>query len=371
MPAHSAKPQQPVIIITDDRRATRQMIGNLLAPGGYHLLEAANGRELLDLFSSRQPDLVLLDINMPVMDGLEACARIKQLPGGSHVPVLMFTAYNEGGEVEKAFQAGASDFINKPINGEELRHRVNRLLYLRSLEIERQAAEAALQSSYTKIKSLSRKVLNAYEEERVRLARELHDEVGMALTTLKLNLQLLNQDLAAGKGAAAGRLESTIAWVNNLLAAIRNKAAFLRPPSLDELGLVAVVDNMVQALSRHTGWQARLKTNGNYEKLPVEIETALYRCIQEALTNAARHASAANIFVEISLNRQDVVVSVRDDGAGFDTGSAAAAAAAGHLGLQGMRERVALLSGELEVNSSPGEGTEICITIPLDDYEKR
>ncbi len=366
MPAESEKPDKPVIIITDDRRGTRHMIRNILAPDGYHLLEAENGREALDLYNSSQPDLVLLDIMMPVMDGLEACTRLKQLPGGNHVPVLMFTGYDEGNEVEKAFEAGASDFINKPVNGEELRHRVNRLLYLRKLEVQRQAAEVKLQSSYTTIQSLSRKVLNAYEEERVRLARELHDEVGMALTTLKLNLQLLNRDLSDKGFAHEERLKSSIAYINNLISAIRNKAVFLRPPSLDELGLVAVVDNMVNELSRHTGMGTALQTNGQYEKLPVEIETALYRCIQEALTNVARHASATNVSVKLDCNRQDVLVKVTDDGIGFDPRGDSDTVK--HLGLQGMKERVALLSGDIAINSSPGKGTEIIITIPLDGY---
>ena len=366
MPVDNSRPENPVIIITDDRRATRHMIRNILAPDGYCLLEAENGREALDLYSSSQPDLVLLDIMMPVMDGLEACARLKKMPGGNHVPVLMFTGYDEGNEVERAFEAGASDFINKPVNGEELRHRVNRLLYLRQLEMQRQAAEAKLYSSYATIQSLSRKVLNAYEEERMRLARELHDEVGMALTTLKLNLQLLNKDLLDKGYANEERLKTSIAYVNNLLSAIRNKAVFLRPPSLDELGLVAVVDNMIGELGRHTDADAELQTNGKYEKLPPEIETALYRCIQEALTNVARHASATRVSLKLAFHNSYVLVRVTDNGVGFDPlGSSEKGK---HLGLQGMKERVALLGGDITINSSPGNGTDIKITIPLEGY---
>ena len=369
MSTDSSKQHGPVIIIADDRRATRHMMRSILAPNGYKLLDAENGREVLDLCSSSLPDLVLMDIHMPDMDGLEACSRLKQLPKGSQVPVLMFTAYDEDKEVEKAFQSGASDFINKPVNPEELRHRVNRLLYLRKLEIQRQEAEAKLQSSYAMISSLLRKVLNAYEEERARLARELHDEVGMALTTLKLNLQLLNNDLSARDDAYKERLASTIPYVDNLLNAIRSKAVFLRPPSLDELGLVAVVDNMVNELSQRTSVLAELQTSSNYEKLPVEIETALYRCIQEALTNVARHASAGHVSVKLEYNTQDVFIRVTDDGIGFDLQDCSDTAK--HLGLQGMKERVALLSGEIVINSSPGKGTDIQITIPLDGYGER
>jgi len=367
MPVDSSQPDKPVIIITDDHRATRHLIRSVLAPHGYELLEAANGRAMLDLYTESQPDLILLDIVMPVMDGLEACRRLRTLPGGENVPVLIFTAYDEGAEMEQAFLAGASDFIGKPVNPAELQHRVKRLLHLRKLELQRELAEIELQSSYTTIRSLSRKVLNAYEEEKVRLARELHDEVGMTLTTLKLNLQLLHKKLSTQDSVPEKQLMSLIENVNHLLSNIRDKAVFLRPPSLDELGLVAVIENMVNELSQYIGLRGEFTTGGNYEKLPVEIETALYRCIQEALTNVARHASAGRLSVRLDCSAKDVRVKVRDDGIGFDPRTHGDDGK--HLGLQGMKERVDLLSGTIEINSSPGKGTEIQITIPLLEQE--
>ncbi len=358
----------PLIIVADDHRGTRHLIRNILARDGFKVVEAKNGKEAFELFISSGPDLVLLDMNMPVLGGLDACTRIKELRGGNHVPVLMFTAYDEVKKVEQAFQAGASDFIYKPINPEELRHRVNRLLYLRMLEIKREAAEDKLQSSYERIRTLSRKVLRAYEEERVRLARELHDELGMAMTTMKLNLQLLNQDLSGNGLVHEERLASMIELVNGTLAAIRNKAISMRPPSLDDLGLVAVLNNMVNELSRHTSIKAELNTTGTYITLPVEVETALYRCIQEALTNAARHSSAGKVVVKLDFNNDKVIVRVTDDGIGFDMG--VGGVVAGRLGLKGMKERVALLDGDIEINSSLGNGTDILITIPLGGYQK-
>jgi signal transduction histidine kinase len=356
----------PLIIVADDQRGTRHLIHNILARDGFKVVEAKNGREALELFISSRPDLVLLDMNMPVLGGLDACIRIKELPEGNHVPVLMFTAYDEVQKVEQAFQAGASDFIYKPINPEELRHRVNRLLYLRTLEMKREGAEYKLQSSYERIRSLSRKVLRAYEEERVRLARELHDELGMALTTMKLNLQLLNKDLS-GKGLVdEERLASMIEFVNDTLTVIRNKAISMRPPSLDDLGLIAVINNMVNELSRHTSIKAELNTTGTYITFPVEVETALYRCIQETLTNAARHSCAGKVVVKLDFNNDEVLVRVTDDGIGFDMDSGGVAA--GRLGLMGIKERVALLDGDIEINSSLGDGTEIFITIPLGGY---
>jgi signal transduction histidine kinase len=368
MVTNGSKTEESVIIVTDDHRATRHMIRSILATDHVKVIEARNGSEAIELFSSTQPDLILLDVMMPVMGGFEACTHIKKMAGGNQVPVLMFTASNEGKEMEQAFQAGASDFINKPINAEELRHRVSRLLYLRMLETKREADELEIQSSYEQIQTLSIKVLYAYEEERVRLARELHDELGMALTTLKLNLQLLNNDFASKGSELEKRLASCVGLADNSLIVIRNKGVFMRPPALDNLGLVAVVSNMVSELSRLTSIHAKLKTTGKYTSLPVEVETALYRCIQEALTNVVRHSSAENVVVTLACNHQEVSIRVKDDGIGFHVDSGCYAA--GHLGLQGMRERVALLGGKLEINSFKGIGTDILITTPLEKYRR-
>ncbi|WP_176719947.1 putative bifunctional diguanylate cyclase/phosphodiesterase [Desulfuribacillus alkaliarsenatis] len=122
------------ILVVDDRRATRILIRNVLIQDGYRVLEAENGQEAIDTFLIESPELILLDIVMPVMDGLTACEKIRRLPDGNRTPILMFTGVNDGKSVEAAFQAGASDFINKPINWEELRYRVQRLLHLRSVE---------------------------------------------------------------------------------------------------------------------------------------------------------------------------------------------------------------------------------------------
>lgn len=369
MNSEDPKPDRPTIIITDDRRASRHMIHSILKPEGYKLLEAENGKEALELCQTIAPDLLLLDIMMPVMNGLEACSRLNKEHNENFIPVLMFTAYNDGSEVEKSFQAGASDFINKPINPEELRHRVKRLLYLGKLEKQRRADEKELQTNFEKIQFLSRKVLSAYEEERVRLARELHDEVGMSLTTLKLNLQLFSNDIVKNNRQHKEKLGAIVKYVSELQGIIRDKAYFLRPPSLNELGLLAVVDNMIIELSKYTGIQGKLETSGSPDIIPVDVETALYRCIQEALTNVARHASADNVSVKIDFANDKIIVNVADDGIGFDPYSENSANK--HLGLQGMQERVDLLGGSLEIRSAPGEGTNIRVIAPLEAYYKR
>ncbi|QOY34269.1 two-component system response regulator [Anaerobacillus isosaccharinicus] len=131
----------PMILVVDDRRSTRLLIRKVLQKEGYKIVEAENGQEALEIFNTYKPAVILLDIVMPVMDGLTACKKIRRMPGGEETPILMFTGKNEGKfVVEKAFQAGANDFITKPINWEELKYRVLRMLQIRDMyeKIQRQ-----------------------------------------------------------------------------------------------------------------------------------------------------------------------------------------------------------------------------------------
>jgi signal transduction histidine kinase len=363
MPKKNTSATAPVVIVADDHQGIRHLIRSILEQDGLQVIEVKNGKEALEVFKKKKPDLVLLDIFMPVMDGLEACTQIKKLPGSSQVPVLIFTAHGDVKTAEDAFKVGASDFINKPINSEELHHRVNRLLYLRAMEIERETAEFEIQESYKKNRLLSRKVLRAHEEEKVRLAREIHDDLGMALTAIKLNLQLIKKDCSDQGQNFEERLTKLIKLADSTLTAIRDKTFLMRPPSLDDLGLVMVIDDLANEFTRNTGIRIERKITGRYNSLPLEIETALYRCIQEALTNAARHSSAGKVDLNLSFNSSQVKVGITDDGIGFDLVDGGLAA--GHLGLKGMMERVALIDGKIDINSSPGNGTAILITVPL------
>lgn len=209
------------------------------------------------------------------------------------------------------------------------------------------------------------KVLHAIEEERMRLARELHDETGMALTTVKLDLQMLRKMLAAAgeQHQLRENLLASIARVEDLTKRIRSKSAFLRSPPLDDLGLIAVLKNMVEEINRHSGISAELMVYGAESPLSRSVETVLYRCIQESLTNVVRHARAANVRVHLAWTSQEVTCRIKDDGKGFDPETEAGSKE--KMGLKGMQERVLLLQGRIKINSAPQKGTEINITLPL------
>ncbi len=210
---------------------------------------------------------------------------------------------------------------------------------------------------------LSGKILNAYEEERARLARELHDEIGQTLTVISLDLQYLQLKLASAEKPLQEKVASSIKLLEQTLNYVRNQIVALRPPSLDNIGLVEVVREMVRELSTRTGLDIKIKEKGFSQRLPADLETALYRCIQEALTNVVRHAGATRVELELLKKPGMLTAIIKDNGKGFDP--ARLNIFSKGLGLAGMWERVNLLGGELQIDAVPGKGVRISIAIPL------
>ena len=204
-----------------------------------------------------------------------------------------------------------------------------------------------------------RRVVEAQELERRRLARELHDETGQALTSILLGLKALEEKLDdAGSRAAAAELRELVVTT---LQDVRRLAVELRPSALDDFGLVAAVERLSASFSDQTGIEIDFETALGDERLPAEVETALYRIVQESLTNVVKHARARRISILLARRNGAIKAVIEDDGQGFDP---AASPSAG-FGLVGMRERLALLGGRLEVESSGDTGTTIAAEVPV------
>lgn len=218
-------------------------------------------------------------------------------------------------------------------------------------------------------RALSRRLLRAQEEERRRIARELHDEIGQVLTAVKLNIEGLRRHVVP---AATDRLERAVVAVDRGLAEVKNLALDLRPSLLDDLGLVPALRWCADRHARDTGMEVHATCDPLPARPPVEVETACFRITQEALTNVARHARASRVWIELRHSTKGLELLVRDDGAGFDP----RAAGDGSLGLAGMRERASLAGGDLQLYSEPGGGTEVRATFPgalagADEAERR
>lgn len=225
---------------------------------------------------------------------------------------------------------------------------------------------ATLKSARESYRKLSSKLQTMREEERTRISREIHDELGQLLTGIKMQLRLLEDHLAdrddRSLNHAIDDLVETSAMIDETINAVRRISSGLRPLALDHLGLAAALDEEAEQFSKRTGIECRLKTGEMEESIRPEVQTAAFRIFQESLTNVARHADARVVEAECSTNDGVLILTVHDDGVGI---SPDAAGNPESLGLMGMLERAADTGGEVEFDSPSKGGTRVVLTIPL------
>lgn len=207
-------------------------------------------------------------------------------------------------------------------------------------------------------------ILHAQEQERKRIARELHDETSQVLTSLLISLAMLEESVTTEDGRA--RVAETRALAHQTLRAVRNMSIDLRPSALDDLGLLPALRWYVKEYQQKCGIEVEFSASGLKERLPAETETAVYRIIQESLTNTAKHAHAHKVRVSLVEDGSVLRTKTVDDGDGFDVASVLKTPWQDRgLGLGGMMERASLLNGQVEIRSTPGAGTTVTASIPL------
>jgi signal transduction histidine kinase len=228
------------------------------------------------------------------------------------------------------------------------------------MEAERDATKAALQESHEQLQAFSRRLVEMQERERTALARELHDQAGQSLIVLKLGL---GQLLAVTPERLPADVQALKVLVDEVMDSLHRVVVSLRPAALDRLGLAPALRQQLASLSKQTGLAVTFAAGGlDEERLPETLETAGYRIVQEALTNIVRHAGARQVSVSLEQEAGRLILSVQDDGAGFDV---AAAQRSGRMGLLGMRERAELLGGTMTLDSRPGAGSHLRVELPL------
>jgi signal transduction histidine kinase len=228
------------------------------------------------------------------------------------------------------------------------------------LRLERQARQGyhALARSRAELQQLSARLLDAQEEERRSISRELHDQVGQSLGMLLVDTGRLGAMLPPGLPGAQERIDKIKGVAEQTLQTVRDLALLLRPSMLDDLGLVAALDWLGREVSRRSDAEVQVDAEGVSEQIPDEYKTVIYRVVQEALNNAAQHAGAKNIRVQVRQEGERILVEVTDDGTGFDP------ARTRGLGILGMEERVKRLGGTFSIESKAGSGTAIRFELP-------
>lgn len=373
------------LLIVDDDSQNRKLLEVLLQHEGYLTLSAANGEEALALIAQRAPDLILLDIMMPGMDGYQVASNLKANPATSNIPIIMVTAKIDRSARLTGLNAGVEEFLTKPFDAAELQLKVRNLLRLKeygdflqnhslileqqvqartaalTAEIaERERAQEALRGYATRLRDLSHRLRTVEETERRAISRELHDRIGQELSALALILGSLGAKLPREALRAVHKpLQDMQGLLKSMVGNVRDVMAELRPPVLDDYGLFAALRQLLTEFAKRSGIAAELSGVDLQPRLPSLVETAMFRISQEALNNIAKHAQAKKVEISLYAASDRVVLDITDDGVGFDAGETPPDQQ--HWGLITMRERAEAVGIAFHLESAPGAGTRIAL----------
>jgi len=349
-----------IILIVDDEPSARETLTAMLEGQDYRLELAANGPQALDMAESLRPDLILLDVMMPAMDGFEVCRRIRSTPQLAEVPIIILTALDDHASLMTGIESGADDFLTKPVNRQELVARVRTITRLNRYRTLMEQRES--------LREMAERVVIAQEEERKRISRDLHDDLGQVLTTQLLELRKLQEEVTSPGKMLYARLQMLHDQTNEIFQTIHRLAQDLRPPALDTLGLRLALKNLCAEFSRRTRLPVTFEVDQEFNDLPDIYNITLYRTLQESLTNIVKHAQASQVWVEINLEEDHIMLTIQDNGQGFDTSQVSS----NGIGLSGLRERLTLVGGSLQISSNSVRGTILSARLPLsEEYATR
>jgi signal transduction histidine kinase len=338
---------QARVLIVDDDAKSLAALKELLESFGHEVVAAHSGEQAARRVLERDFAAIILDARMPGLDGFDTARLIRARARAT--PILFLTgAYEDPASMFRGYEAGAVDYIVKPPAPEVLRSKIS--------------VFAELYHKNAELRALATRLQAAREEERTRIAREIHDELGQALTGLKMDLAWLARRLPAGEKAFADKAESMFALIDDTIGAVRRIATGLRPEVLDQLGLAAAIRWQAREFQMRTGIRCHVNLAANGLAVDPERSTAAFRIFQELLTNVTRHAAATR--VDVSLRQKDgtLVLEVGDNGKGI---AEAMLHSPQSLGLLGVRERVVPFGGQVDISGIPGKGTRALVSIPL------
>jgi signal transduction histidine kinase len=354
------------ILIVDDTLDNLRLLSAMLTEQGYEVRSVTNGSTALMGMQAQPPDLILLDINMPGMDGYEVCRRLKSNPLTQEVPVIFISALNEVVDKITAFSVGGVDFITKPFQVGEVFARVEHQLKLCRLQSQLQqqnqrlqAAEAELRRSLEQERELNQRIEEMVAlEERNRIARDIHDSLGHSLVALNIQMEtalaLWQSDL--------GRVHTLLVEAKQLATAaledVRQSVSAIRSDSLQGQLLEGAIARLAEEFHHLTGVLPECQIDLS-QPLSNQINHVVYRIVQEGLTNICKHAEATIVQIQIQTTEDGLSLVLQDNGKGMQLDKPAT----GH-GLRGMQERTAAMGGQLKIVSHPGAGCQIAAYFP-------
>lgn len=379
------------ILAVDDNNALRYSLVRSLTGAGYRVIEARTGAEALELVK-QLPDLITLDVNLPDTHGFDICKRIKSDPLTAHIPILhLSSTFTDPDARVQGLASGADAYLVEPIDRAELVATVGALLRLKNAEnMARQQAAAAesarkelsvlnasleqrvkertteLESMNESLRALSIRLLQSQDDERRRIARELHDGIGQILAAIKMNASSLGNQRSRLTEKGQRNVDDMHNMIDEAIRGIRTMSHLLHPPLLDECGLASALRSYVDEFSNRSSIQVEFDCSDSLPRFSPEVETSIFRIIQECLGNIHRHSGSATAFIHLKADHDVVNLEVSDEGSGIspDRLRDLNVKGRGGVGIRGIQERVTQLGGTFEIRSR-GRGTSIFVHLPL------
>lgn len=381
----------PKVLLVNDDAASLLALASLLAQDeGYEVMTARSGEEALRHVLKHDFAVILLDVSMPGMDGFETAEAIHSHPRSAAVPIIFVTAhYSDEMHRLKAYQRGAVDYLFTPIipqilqtkvavfvelakknlqlqhQKQELEHLNRELQEQRRQDLEhineRRLAEQALRQSQEELRQLASYQERIKEDERKRIAREIHDELGQNLLALRIDVAILHARTGAAHPKLNKKVHAVLEHIDTTMKAMRAIINNLRPTVLD-LGLSAAIEWQVKEFQRRTGIACELVMVDKDMEVDDNRATALFRILQESLNNVFRHARATRARIEVDCSADRLYMTVADNGVGIFPGCRRKA---NSFGLVGIKERISTLGGDFKIETGEDIGTSLTVSIPL------
>ena len=403
------------VLIVDDSPTNLGVIFDFLDQLGFIIMVAQDGESALDKVRYTVPDMILLDAMMPGLDGFAVCRRLKQNLATSNIPIIFMTGLTSVEDKVKGFEAGAVDYVTKPVQEDELlariithlrihdltqklqqeigerqraeqaltayRDKLEELVEQRTVELsranvqlrtemnERLQIEAEIRRQSQRLRELTARLAEVEESERRRLARELHDRVSQDLGILDINLNIIQNKIQTGavgenvRDMLKPHLSDSLKLLQQIAKHVYDVMADLRSPVLDDYGIVAALKWYATHFTARTGIQVTVRGVEDGPRLPLTAESALFRISQEALTNVAKHAQATKVVIGVEQRDVRTRLTIADNGIGFEPEMLANPLDGQGWGLISMTERAEAIGGRCRIKTRPQQGTQIVVEL--------
>lgn len=344
----------------EDNVADAELVKFALRDGGlnFTIKRVDSKAHYLEELEENPPDLILLDYALPDFDGFTALQLAQEKY--PDIPFIFVTGTLGEEVVIEMLKSGATDYVLKT-RLSRLVPAVQRAMREAGERAERRRAQERLKKSHEQLRALSVYLQHVREDERSRISRQVHDELGQALTGIKMDLYWLASRLPKQLRAVRDKTKTMSAHIDSTIQTVRRISTELRPGILDDLGLVAALEWQAAEFQKRNAIKCEVVSEVAEPILEEELNTAFFRIFQESLTNIIRHANAKRVDVRIWEQDANLLIEIRDNGRGISENDLTNTRS---IGVLGMRERASLLGGELTISGVPGQGTTVRVRIP-------